>query len=147
MPFSLTQEAVDKRFYRGHNELDEPSFTQPLMYQEIRQRESVPQRYEDKLIVRGALLWRSAACIYVPTHPHRLREFWTRQRRKTSAKPEYCVFSLNWTNLRHTFRPQNGTLNRRRAPQGDSGLRWHGQRVHRRSPNQTQECQKKLFYA
>ena len=37
---------------RGHNELDEPAFTQPLMYQNIRTRNSVPELYEDKLMVR-----------------------------------------------------------------------------------------------
>ena len=37
--------------YRGHNELDEPAFTQPLMYQTIRSRKSVPTLYEDKLLV------------------------------------------------------------------------------------------------
>lgn len=37
---------------RGHNELDEPAYTQPLMYQKIRSRQSVPQLYEDKLVVR-----------------------------------------------------------------------------------------------
>jgi hypothetical protein len=37
---------------RGHNELDEPAFTQPRMYEKIRTRKSVPQLYEDKLIVR-----------------------------------------------------------------------------------------------
>ena len=36
---------------RGHNELDEPAFTQPLMYHHIRSRKSVPTLYEDKLVV------------------------------------------------------------------------------------------------
>jgi probable 2-oxoglutarate dehydrogenase E1 component DHKTD1 len=36
----------------GHNELDEPAFTQPLMYRNIRARKSVPRLYEEKLIVR-----------------------------------------------------------------------------------------------
>ncbi|KAJ2725289.1 hypothetical protein GGI07_001423 [Coemansia sp. Benny D115] len=34
----------------GHNELDEPSFTQPLMYKIIRARESVPKVYERRMI-------------------------------------------------------------------------------------------------
>ncbi|KAH8110036.1 dehydrogenase E1 and transketolase domain-containing protein 1 [Phellopilus nigrolimitatus] len=43
---------VDLLVYRrwGHNELDEPAFTQPLMYQNIRTRKSVPTLYEDKLL-------------------------------------------------------------------------------------------------
>lgn len=44
---------VDLICYRkyGHNELDEPSFTQPLMYKVIRSRPNVPDAYADKLIV------------------------------------------------------------------------------------------------
>ncbi|KAH9027590.1 dehydrogenase E1 and transketolase domain-containing protein 1 [Lactarius hengduanensis] len=34
----------------GHNELDEPAFTQPLMYEKIRSRKSVPALYEERLI-------------------------------------------------------------------------------------------------
>uniref|UniRef100_A0AC35FBU2 Transketolase-like pyrimidine-binding domain-containing protein n=1 Tax=Panagrolaimus sp. PS1159 TaxID=55785 RepID=A0AC35FBU2_9BILA len=34
----------------GHNELDDPSFTQPLMYQKIEARESVPDLYCKQLI-------------------------------------------------------------------------------------------------
>lgn len=31
----------------GHNEMDEPAFTQPLMYSNIRQRKSIPEKYCD----------------------------------------------------------------------------------------------------
>lgn len=39
----------------GHNELDEPAFTQPLMYKNIRVRKSVPRLYEEQLIAKGVL--------------------------------------------------------------------------------------------
>jgi probable 2-oxoglutarate dehydrogenase E1 component DHKTD1 len=39
----------------GHNELDEPAFTQPLMYHNIRSRQSVGKMYEQKLISEGVL--------------------------------------------------------------------------------------------
>ncbi|ORX97262.1 2-oxoglutarate dehydrogenase, E1 component [Basidiobolus meristosporus CBS 931.73] len=48
---------LDLMTYRrwGHNELDEPAFTQPLMYQTIRSRKSVPQLYEEKLLAENVL--------------------------------------------------------------------------------------------
>jgi probable 2-oxoglutarate dehydrogenase E1 component DHKTD1 len=44
---------IDLLVYRrwGHNELDEPAFTQPLMYEKIRSRKSVPTLYEERLIL------------------------------------------------------------------------------------------------
>jgi len=39
----------------GHNELDEPSFTQPIMYKHIRSRMSVPKLYEEKIKNEGIL--------------------------------------------------------------------------------------------
>ncbi len=44
---------IDLIAYRrmGHNELDEPAFTQPLMYKQIRGRKSVPKLYEEYLVV------------------------------------------------------------------------------------------------
>jgi probable 2-oxoglutarate dehydrogenase E1 component DHKTD1 len=44
---------IDLITYRrwGHNELDEPAYTQPLMYANIRSRKSVPKLYEEKLLV------------------------------------------------------------------------------------------------
>lgn len=43
---------IDLMVYRrwGHNELDEPAFTQPQMYDKIRSRISVPQMYENHLV-------------------------------------------------------------------------------------------------
>ena len=48
---------VDMWCYRrhGHNETDEPAFTQPLMYQTIREKETVLNVYRDKLIDEGAI--------------------------------------------------------------------------------------------
>ena len=40
-------------FSRGHNELDDPTFTNPAMYDVIHQRESVPDLYKKKLIEDG----------------------------------------------------------------------------------------------
>ncbi len=48
---------IDLVCYRrhGHNEGDEPSFTQPLLYQKIRARESVRKLYQQELLDRGIL--------------------------------------------------------------------------------------------
>jgi 2-oxoglutarate dehydrogenase E1 component len=48
---------IDLVCYRrhGHNEGDEPSFTQPLLYERIRQRESVRKLYTESLLASGML--------------------------------------------------------------------------------------------
>ncbi|HEY6059896.1 MAG TPA: multifunctional oxoglutarate decarboxylase/oxoglutarate dehydrogenase thiamine pyrophosphate-binding subunit/dihydrolipoyllysine-residue succinyltransferase subunit, partial [Gemmatimonadales bacterium] len=48
---------IDVVGYRrhGHNEGDEPSYTQPLMYERIRQTPTVRQRYAEQLAAEGVL--------------------------------------------------------------------------------------------
>ncbi|KAM9804407.1 2-oxoglutarate dehydrogenase-like, mitochondrial [Neosynchiropus ocellatus] len=48
---------VDLVCYRrfGHNEMDEPMFTQPLMYKRVCQQEHVLKKYSDKLIAEGVV--------------------------------------------------------------------------------------------
>uniref|UniRef100_A0A8D0Q467 2-oxoadipate dehydrogenase complex component E1 n=1 Tax=Sus scrofa TaxID=9823 RepID=A0A8D0Q467_PIG len=48
---------VDLLCYRqwGHNELDEPLFTNPVMYQIIRARKSIPDTYAENLVASGLM--------------------------------------------------------------------------------------------
>ncbi|CAN9499768.1 unnamed protein product [Ophioblennius macclurei] len=48
---------IDLVCYRrfGHNEMDEPMFTQPLMYKQIRRQEHVLKQYSQKLIAEGVV--------------------------------------------------------------------------------------------
>lgn len=41
--------------YYGHNEVDEPSFTQPVMYAKIRSMPTPPKRYEEQLVSEGVI--------------------------------------------------------------------------------------------
>nr|XP_015830891.2 2-oxoglutarate dehydrogenase complex component E1 isoform X2 [Nothobranchius furzeri] len=48
---------VDLVCYRrnGHNEMDEPMFTQPLMYKQIKKQKGVLQKFAEKLIAEGVV--------------------------------------------------------------------------------------------
>jgi 2-oxoglutarate dehydrogenase E1 component len=60
-----TDVVVDLVCYRrhGHNEGDEPSFTQPLLYEKIRATRPVRERYTEALLVQGLLRPEDAAAI------------------------------------------------------------------------------------
>lgn len=52
-----TDVVLDIVCYRrhGHNESDEPSFTQPIMYEAIRKHETIRQLYADQLVKEGCI--------------------------------------------------------------------------------------------
>ena len=54
----------NENFLCRHNELDLPGLTSPLMYEKIAARKSVPQLYEEKLIVSKFFLGTSFPNIY-----------------------------------------------------------------------------------
>lgn len=53
---------IDLVCYRrnGHNEIDEPMFTQPLMYNRIRKLKPVNELYAEKLITEGVVTAQEA---------------------------------------------------------------------------------------
>ncbi|KAH7905206.1 thiamine diphosphate-binding protein [Hygrophoropsis aurantiaca] len=56
---------IDLVVYRrwGHNELDEPAYTQPRMYAHIRARRSVGGVYEDRLVESGVITREAATAV------------------------------------------------------------------------------------
>jgi len=63
----LRDVVIDMYCYRrrGHNEGDEPSFTQPLMYRKIKEKQSVREIYRDRLIELGEITHEMAEGIAV----------------------------------------------------------------------------------
>ncbi|MBV8487345.1 MAG: multifunctional oxoglutarate decarboxylase/oxoglutarate dehydrogenase thiamine pyrophosphate-binding subunit/dihydrolipoyllysine-residue succinyltransferase subunit, partial [Planctomycetaceae bacterium] len=56
---------IDMLCYRrhGHNEGDEPGFTQPIMYEKIRNRISIRELYTEQLVMSGELSSREAEAV------------------------------------------------------------------------------------
>ncbi|KAJ3558642.1 hypothetical protein NM688_g804 [Phlebia brevispora] len=67
---------IDLIVYRrwGHNELDEPAFTQPLMYDKIRSRQSPPSLYESQLLAEQVLTPESASAVRTSYESHLTEE-------------------------------------------------------------------------
>jgi 2-oxoglutarate dehydrogenase E1 component len=55
---------------RGHNEADEPSFTQPLLYKAIKQRKSVHESYSEKLEQLGGITKAEAKEVFESRKEH-----------------------------------------------------------------------------
>lgn len=68
---------IDMYGYRrlGHNEADEPSFTQPLLYKAIEKRKPVREGYLEHLLKLGELTQKDANRISQNRHDHFEKEF------------------------------------------------------------------------
>ncbi|RMF83010.1 MAG: 2-oxoglutarate dehydrogenase E1 component [Planctomycetota bacterium] len=75
---------------RGHNESDEPSFTQPLMYKAIKKRKSVRQAYLERLVALGGVT-REAGEEIKRRLTERLEEELSHTRDKAPAAPKDSV--------------------------------------------------------
>lgn len=91
---------IDMYAYRrfGHNEGDEPAFTQPLMYADIRRRATVRESYLERLLTLGGVSRGEADAIAEARREHLEREL--SEARADSFKPVYSAFEGYWTKFR-----------------------------------------------
>eukprot|EP01135_Chromosphaera_perkinsii_P001331 Nk52_evm58s164 gene=Nk52_evmTU58s164 len=87
----------------GHNELDDPSFTQPLMYNIIKKRKSVPEKYEQELIESGILTKDQASS--------KREDHWTELEEALQNSVNYAptadAFKGNWAGLKQASSAKN----------------------------------------
>ena len=94
---------IDLWCYRrhGHNEADEPTFTQPLMYRRIKAQPPVLQVYRDRLIEDGEL----TAGQFEETYQRLTKAMDAAQTRskETPVDPSIDPFQKVWEGLRHEY--------------------------------------------
>ncbi len=88
---------IDMFCYRryGHNEGDEPAFTQPLMYKQIAKMKTVRAQYEEQLIAEKTLSETEAKDIHDGFYAH-LDECFAK---KADYKPEADFFGGAWQGI------------------------------------------------
>ena len=92
---------------RGHNEGDEPSFTQPLMYREIRQREEVRDRYLNRLLETGGISEQEAEEIMA--HPKAFFDEELQAARRQSRIFSKDDLEVVWSKYKGGHEPQDDT--------------------------------------
>jgi 2-oxoglutarate dehydrogenase E1 component len=90
---------IDMYCYRkhGHNEGDEPSFTQPVLYEKIRVHPSLTEIYTDVLVTRGDLTIDQSEAI-----THEFQEKLNKAQTEIKESPQYVGmkgFSGRWKSL------------------------------------------------
>ena len=81
----------------GHNEGDEPTFTQPVMYERIRKHEPVMKQYVKQLINEGHITQKEADQLYKDLRK-KLDESQTRTKEQP-VNPQVRAFQSGWENL------------------------------------------------
>jgi 2-oxoglutarate dehydrogenase E1 component len=100
---------IDMVCYRrhGHNEGDEPAFTQPLMYGKIRDRISIRELYTESLVMAGELSSEESETI-AETFDDKMRQVYEEVHNKRSVpRPVQPGFAAHWSDLspRYSFQP------------------------------------------
>jgi len=101
---------IDMWCYRrfGHNEGDEPKFTQPLMYDAIRQHPKVSSIYSDRLIEEGVIDKGDAPRMRDEFVAHLEEEF---EGAKSYKANEADWFGGRWAGLNKPFDPETARRN------------------------------------
>jgi 2-oxoglutarate dehydrogenase E1 component len=100
---------IDMVCYRrhGHNEGDEPAFTQPLMYEKIKNRISVRELYTEQLVMSGELTSQEAETI-AETFADKLQQVLAEVKRGSPLeRPHHPGFGGAWAGLvpEYSFTP------------------------------------------
>lgn len=87
---------IDMYAYRrfGHNESDEPAFTQPLMYEAIKSRKSVREAYLERLAELGEISREEADALEAARRESLENEL--REARAKDYRPSYQAFQGIW---------------------------------------------------
>jgi 2-oxoglutarate dehydrogenase E1 component len=90
----------------GHNEGDEPAFTQPLMYEKIKNRITIRELYTEQLVMSGELTSQEAETI-AETFAEKLQEVFEEVRRGAVEPGPQRGFAGAWAGLspRYDFTP------------------------------------------
>ncbi|XP_045767945.1 probable 2-oxoglutarate dehydrogenase E1 component DHKTD1 homolog, mitochondrial isoform X2 [Maniola jurtina] len=88
---------IDYNCYRrwGHNELDDPTFTNPLLYKLIHNRKSIPDLYADKLISEALITEKDLASINAEYTKFLQEQF----EAATTYTPQVTYYQEQWSGM------------------------------------------------
>ncbi|XP_047517650.1 probable 2-oxoglutarate dehydrogenase E1 component DHKTD1 homolog, mitochondrial isoform X1 [Pieris napi] len=88
---------IDYNCYRrwGHNEVDDPTFTNPLIYKLIHSRKSIPDVYTDKLISEGVVSEEEVKVINSDYHKFLQSQYEIAH----SYQPEVTYYQEQWSGM------------------------------------------------
>ena len=95
---------IDMVCYRrhGHNEGDEPAFTQPIMYEKIKDRISIRELYTEQLVLSGELSSEEAETI-AEMFPEKMQQVLDEVKQGAGQPQPNRGFSGAWAGLSPTF--------------------------------------------
>lgn len=85
----------------GHNETDEPAFTQPLLYRKVREHLPVAATYRDRLIAKGVISSVDAAALVSTVHDR--MDAAQSAIKATPVFPAVTAFEGRWKKFNHAY--------------------------------------------